>query len=255
MNKLRFFVQLCFLLCANISMVASAAEIKVAVASNFYEPMRELAQQFEQSSEHSIIISSASSAKLFSQIRMGAPFDILLSADEDKIDRLVMLELANETSTLLYAQGQLALYSNKPQYFPVQIQQINEPNITLAYANPDLAPYGLAAQSLFDSGKWQLKRPPIMGENISQVFHFVHSRSVDFGLVAYSHIRSKLYGDDNQDISQQYVIIPSELHPPILQKAAILKRSKQLAAAEEFMAFLQGEMATDIISEFGYLRP
>ena len=59
-----------------------AATVLVAVAANFSKPMTEIATEFEKATGHSAKLSFGSSGKFVSQIENGAPFEVLLSADE-----------------------------------------------------------------------------------------------------------------------------------------------------------------------------
>ena len=60
------------------------AEVRVAVASNFVNTLRALSKEFTASSGHSVLTSFGSTGKLYAQIINGAPFDILMSADEQR---------------------------------------------------------------------------------------------------------------------------------------------------------------------------
>ena len=63
------------------SACARGAEVQVAVAANFSEPMRRIAELFEAASGHRARLSFGASGMFHAQIRAGAPFDVLLSAD------------------------------------------------------------------------------------------------------------------------------------------------------------------------------
>ena len=222
--------------------------MRIAVASNFVEPLREIVSAFEAQYDASVKISAASSGKHYAQIRHGAPFDVFLSADEDKVDRLISSGQVLATDSLIYSQGLLALYSNKPQFWPVTLKTLQHTNVRLAIANPKLAPYGLAAKSLLDNIKLDPSTRIITGENIAQTFHFIHSGGADIGLVALSQLMQT-------QAHKQYHLIPIDSYPPILQKAAVLSASHHIKEARRFLAFLSRETARSIIQSYGYQTP
>lgn len=227
---------------------AFAEQARVAVASNFIAPMKALINKFEANSEHSIKASYGSSGKLFAQISHGAPFDLFLSADQQKPTALVSSGLATRESQFTYAQGSLVLWS-KQSFSAQSITEVlaSHNYDRLAFANPKLAPYGIAAKSVLTrlSLVEPTKKKWIMGENISQVYSFVAYGSVDLGFLAKSQLI-------NHKIDGKIWQIPRSLYPPINQDAVLLKKSVNNEAALAFWNFLQTKEAKFIIHAYGY---
>ncbi|WP_341685699.1 molybdate ABC transporter substrate-binding protein, partial [Limnohabitans sp.] len=94
--------------------LAQAAQVQVAVASNFAAPMEKIAAAFEKDTGHQAVLVLGSTGKLATQVRHGAPFDVLLAADDKTPAKLVDEGLAVAASRFTYAVGQLVLWSAQP---------------------------------------------------------------------------------------------------------------------------------------------
>jgi molybdate transport system substrate-binding protein len=223
------------------------APVSVAVAANFAEPLRAIARAFEASTGQAVRASSGSSGGLLAQIDHGAPFDVFLSADRARPKRLERAGLAVPGSRFTYALGRLVLHG------PALTPGVDGATLLrrgrfehLAMANPDIAPYGLAArQTLEHLGLWRRLAPKIVqGESVAQTHQFVTSGAAEVGFVALSQVRRSGAG--------RHWLVPRELHAPIEQDAVVLQRARGHAAAEAFVRFLAGDTAARIIEAAGY---
>ena len=97
--------------CPLIVSSARAEETLVAVAANFAEVIDELKPLFRKSTGHTLQSTTGSTGKLYAQIKEGAPFHILLSADEKTPERMEKEQLAVAGSRFTYAIGKLTLWS------------------------------------------------------------------------------------------------------------------------------------------------
>lgn len=230
----------------------AAAEARVAVASNFLPVLKELAPLFEEQTGHRLRLSSASSGKLYAQIRHGAPFDLFLSADRERPRRLAEAGLARRERVRSYAIGRLVLWlPGKPGDAATCREQLKEnPGLRLAIANPRIAPYGAAARdTLLALGMEPDRMDLVFGENIAQTFAFVTSGGTDGGFVA----ASQLKGDDRR--RGCHWPVPAPLHRPLEQVAVLLKRGESNPAARDFFDFLFDRDARQRIGKAGYLLP
>lgn len=228
---------------------AHAEEIHAAVAANFTAAMKDIAAKFEKNTEHKVVLSFGSSGKIFAQIQNGAPFQVFLSADQEKPEALDKAGLSVPGSRFTYAVGALALWSTKPGFANDDARLKSGDFNKLALANPKLAPYGAAAVEVLESLKLKQATEPkwVMGENIAQTYQFVGSGNADLGFVALSQIMDK--GKMQEGSSW---IIPAELHSPIRQDAVLLKSAKDSAGAKTLLAYLRSEEAQAIIHSYGY---
>ncbi len=222
----------------------------VAVASNFSLPMRQIAEVFAQTHPHTVQLSFGSSGKFFAQIVNGAPYDLFFSADQSKPQALIDKELAITNSRFTYALGALALWSADPHKITTSNNILLTDNFNkLALANPKLAPYGLAAMDVLSNMQLleTTRERWVQGENIAQTYQFIASHNADIGFVAVSQIMQK-----GKLTSGSAWFISATLYRPIKQDTVILKRVKNIGAANEFMSFMQGPEASNIIQSFGY---
>jgi molybdate transport system substrate-binding protein len=234
-----------------VSSPAVADQAVVAVATNFREAMDKLAEEFEAETPHRLHITSASTGILYAQIRNGAPFDVLLAADQERPRTLEAEGAAVPGSRFTYAVGRLMLWSADPSLIAVEGRRtLAEARFTkLALANPDLAPYGAAAMETLESLGLadQLNSRVVMGTNIGQVHAMVATGSAPLGFVASSHVLSKRNATQGSRWD-----VPLELHSPILQDAVLLSRAIDNPAAQAFLRFLKGKSATSTIRAHGY---
>ena len=238
-----------FSLCAPLQ-PASADEIRIAVAANFTAPMQKIADAFEKNTGHKAVLSFGATGKLYAQISNGAPFEILLSADDETPVRLEQEGLGVPGSRFTYAIGKLVLWSPKPGLVDDQGAVLRSGAFGhLALANPRLAPCGAAAQQAMQQlGVLDGLRPKIVwGENISQAYQFVATGNAELGFVALSQIRK-----ESGEIEGSHWLVPKNLYAPIRQDAVLLVKGKGNIAAQQFLKYLRDGRANAIIAGYGY---
>ena len=227
-----------------------AEDVQVAVAANFSAPMEEIAKAFFKSTGHQLKISTGASGKFYSQIKNGAPFQVFLSADEEKPAQLDKDGLTVQGTRFTYAIGKLVLWSVNPAMVDGKGQILESEKFNkLAIANPKTAPYGEAAIETLTvlNLKRQLEPKFVMGENISQTYQFVASGNAAIGFVALSQVTR-----DNKLIGGSAWVVPEKLYSPIKQDAVLLVNGKDSAAARQFLQFLKGEESLRVIRSYGY---
>ena len=230
---------------------AQAGEATVAVATNFLAPARAISAAFAQGGGHKVTLVAGSTGKLAAQILAGAPFDVLLAADQTRAGLLIEKGAADPDTRFTYATGRLVLWSPGP--LPVRDGNLNtlDPGEAgrLAIANPKLAPYGLAAeQTLQRLGLLDRLRPRLVyGENIGQAFAIVATGNADAGLVALSQVMGL-----EHTARGHWLPVPDDMHDPIRQDAVLTRRGTANETARAFLAFLKTPGAREIMSGYGY---
>jgi molybdate transport system substrate-binding protein len=225
---------------------AHAGEVLIAVAANFAAPMNRIVPLFEAQTGHRARLSIGSTGAFHTQIRSGAPFDVLLAADDETPERLEREGLAVAGTRFTYATGRLVLWSAQAGVVDAQGEVLARGNFQrLAIANPKLAPYGKAAvETMTRLGVAERLAPRIVqAENIAQALQFVATGNAQMGFVSLSQVIDK---------AGSRWVVPENLHSPIKQDAVLLTRAKDDLAARELMQFLKGEKARGIIRAFGY---
>ena len=249
MQRNLVFVFLQFVLLISIQ----AAEVTVAVASNFSLPMRKIAAQFEVESGHKVRLSFGSTGALYAQIKNGGPFHLLLAADQEAPARLEKEGLGIAGTRFTYAQGRLVLWSRQDGLVDKEGEILKTGHFQkLALANPKLAPYGLAAMETLRSLSVteQLKPKLVQGENISQAYQFVETENAQIGFVAMSQVFS-----EGKLLKGSAWIVPPQLYSPIHQDAILLLAGQKNSAATELIRYLKTDKAKSVMSAYGYSHP
>ncbi len=229
---------------------AQAAEVKVAVAANFSAPMQRIALAFEQQTGHKAVLSFGGTGSFHAQIRHGAPFQVLLAADDETPRRLEAEGLGVPGSRFSYATGRLVLWSRQPGLVDGKGEVLRSGRFQrLAIANPKLAPYGAAAiETLTKLGLLAELQPRIVqGDSVGQAYQFVATENAQLGFVALSQVQA-----DGRIVQGSVWIVPASLHRPIRQDALLLNAGKRNPAASALLDFLRGEQARAVIRSYGY---
>ncbi|MFW8566938.1 molybdate ABC transporter substrate-binding protein [Orrella sp. 11846] len=232
---------------------AQSEPLQVAVAANMTAPMQALAPLFEAKTGHKLALSFGSTGKFYAQIQHGAPFEVLLAADQATPKRLAQENLAKADTAFTYALGTLVLWSADAKRITQGEEILNEPGqLRLAIADPKLAPYGKAAQETLEAlNRWDLWQGHIaMGENIGQTYQFAASGNAQLGFVALSQV-----WENGQLREGSLWRVPTDLYTPIAQDAIVLNKGADNLSAQAFVTFLQSDEATKVLKSFGYQIP
>lgn len=229
------------------SQVLAEEKISVAVAANFISAFKEMATDFEAKKKIKVEGTFSSTGNLYSQITNGAPYDLFLSADEERPALLNKDGLAY--TPFVYARGQSILWSADKNFCKAKTWQEalkNDKIKKIAIANTQTAPYGTAAQkALEDVGMWDtLQSNLVVAQTIAQSFQYASTSAVDAGFCA----MSAAFSEEGKK-GCFYVIAEA---PEIVQSACILKRTTNRAAVEKFVKFLSSPAAQKIKINYGY---
>lgn len=241
---------LLFTLLLAMGINARADEVLVAVASNFTAPMQQIAAEFEKETGHQVKLSFGSTGKFYAQIRNGAPFEVLLAADNETPAKLEKELLTAPHTRFTYAIGKLVLWSAQAGYVDDQGAVLKTGDFKhLALANPKTAPYGAAAiQTMTQLGVLGAIQPKIVqGENITQNYQFVATGNAQLGFVALSQVFK-----DGKFTSGSAWRVPANLYDPILQEAVVLDKGRHKPAALALVNYLKTDKARAIITAYGY---
>jgi molybdate transport system substrate-binding protein len=246
-------------LAASLVLLASCAagqEITVAAAADMSAVLPELAARYTRQTGQGVKVSFGSSGNLRNQIRNGAPFDVLFSADEEYPKQLVADGLAVGDSLYQYAVGRLVLWVSSESALDLQrlgVRALLDPSVKkCAIANPQHAPYGRAAEAalkhfgIYD----QVASKLVLGENVAQAAQFVESGNAQAGLIALSHALAPAMKNKGR-----YWTVPLDSYPTLNQAALVLSQSKHQAAARKFLEFVRAPEATSLLEEYGFSLP
>lgn len=235
------------------SLFAQAGEVQVAVAANFAAPMQKIAAQFETDTGHKAVLSFGATGNFYAQIIRGAPFDVLLAAD-DKTPARLEAEGRSGGVRNTYAVGALVLWSRQPDLVDAQGAVLKDAGRIekLAMADPKLAPYGQAAvETLTALGLLDQLAPKfVTGQNIAQTWQFVATGNAPLGFVALSQVWM-----DGRLKEGSAWRVPAHLYRPIRQDAILLDQGRGNPAAVALLDYLRSMKARAVISSYGYGIP
>ena len=226
---------------------ALAADTQVAVAANFTEPAKEIAQAFKAATGHTAILSFGSSGQFYAQMAHGAPYEVFLSADADRPKAAERDGLGVVGTRFTYAIGRLVLYSGTPGLVDPAGAVLSGGKFNkLSIADPAAAPYGVAAvQTLKKLGVYDRVKPKIVqGASITQAYQFVQTGAAELGFVALSQV-IKAEGGSRW-------LVPAADHAPIDQQAILLYTGEKNPAAKAFLDYLKTPAAIAVIKRYGY---
>lgn len=225
----------------------SPGELTVAAASDLTPAFEELGREFESATKTKVVFVFGSTGMLTRQIENGAPFDLFAAANVSYIDELGQQGLIIPDSKAIYARGRITLWTTNESPLRLQgIADLARPEVQrIAIANPDHAPYGLAAkQALQSAGVWDRVQPKLVyGDNIRQTLQYAQTGNVEVAIVALSlSVQS----------NGRWSLIPEELHQPIDQGLAVLKTTHNEQAARAFANFITSPQGKAIMKKYGF---
>lgn len=229
---------------------AHAAEAQVAVAANFAEPIKAIAAVLQKTTGHTLKISTGASGAFYTQIRNGAPFDVFLSADNERPELLEKEGLTQPGTRFTYATGKLVLWSVDAKRVDAKGEVLKSASLgKVAYANPKTAPYGAAAVQVMERLGLAPSLTPklVQGESIGQTYSFVKTGNADVGFVALSQLQG-----GGRPKEGSVWMIPQAHYDPIRQEAVVLKKGAGNEAAQALVKLLQGHNIKDLIRSYGY---
>jgi molybdate transport system substrate-binding protein len=229
---------------------------RIAAAASLNFALTEVAEQFARENGSRVEVVFGASGTLARQITDGAPFELFLAADEEFPNRLTRTGLTRDAG-VVYATGQLAIFA--PGGSPLSVDPrleglaalIKANGVTrFAIANPDVAPYGKAAEAVLKKhGLWDAIRARlVMGDTIAQAAQFAATGNAVGGLVAYSLALAPGFAGRGR-----YAVIPSADHPPLRHRMVALRNASR--AAMQFYAYVQSAPARAILKKYGYDVP
>lgn len=244
---LRLFATISALAAAS---AASADEVLVAVAANFAGPLAKIAEGFTAATGHTLKTSSGATGRFYAQIVAGAPFEVLIAADDETPKKLVAEGRAVAGSNFTYAIGKLVLWSAQPGFVDAQGTVLTSGKYThLAIANPKIAPYGAAAVEVLEvKGLYDVTASKLVtAESIAQAYQFVASGNAELGFVALSQVAAP-----GQPATGSYWLVPPNLYREIRQDAVLLEPGARKAAAAALLSYLKSPAAKAVIQAYGY---
>jgi molybdate transport system substrate-binding protein len=225
-------------------------ELTVAAASDLTPAFEEIGREFQSTHKIKVIFVFGSTGMLTRQIENGAPMDLFAAANVSFIEQLEQKNLIIPGTKAIYGRGRITLWTPFDSNLRLEsIADLARPEVTrVSIANPDHAPYGMAAkQALESAGVWDRVKPKLVyGDNIRQTLQYAQTGNVEVAIMALSlSMQSK----------GRWTLIPEELHKPLDQGLAIMKSTNNESAAKAFAAFVGGSQGRAIMQKYGFTFP
>lgn len=227
------------------------APVRVAAASSLSVAFDELGRSFERQTGHAIVFSFGSSGLLAKQLREGAPFDVFAAADVSFVDDAVAAGACDGATQARYARGRIVVWTKRGGVAPpTTLGELADARFgRIAIANPEHAPYGLAArQALVRVGVWSALEPRVvLGENVRQALQFAETGNVDAAIVALALVVA--------DHDDPWLLVEDDLHRPIDQALAVCTHGGNRAGGGAFARFVSSEEGRALMRRHGFLLP
>jgi molybdate transport system substrate-binding protein len=229
----------------------AAGALLVLAASDLPFAFEEMVALYESQTGERVQVVLGSTGNLAAQIRHGAPADLFFAANELFLDGLVEAGHVIAESRTAYAIGRLALVAPPGRPPPTGLSELADPRYeVVAIANPEHAPYGMAARDALQSaGLWEALRPRlVLGENIAHAMQFVRTGNADAGIVALGLVlgRGEAY---------PHTLLDAALHAPLRQSAGVVAGSERAGRAARFLEFVTSDVGRELLRQYGFEEP
>ena len=229
---------------------ASRPEIIVAAASDLTPAFEELGKLFEQETATKVTFMFGSTGNLARQVENGAPVDLFAAANLSFIEQLEQKGLILSDTKALYARGRITLWTRADSGLQLErLEDLTRADVKrIAIANPEHAPYGVAAREAFEKiGAWSaVESKLVLGENVRQALQYAETGNADAAIVALSlSVQS----------NGRWMMIPEELHNPLDQALAVIKNSQHEQQARQFAQFINGPQGRPVMRKYGFVLP
>jgi molybdate transport system substrate-binding protein len=235
---------------ATSSPKAKSVSLTVSAAADLNYVFPEIGKLWEEETGNQIAFNFGSTGQLAQQIERGAPVDLLAAANKKFVEELEEKGLVLSDTKALYGIGRLTLWQREDSTLEIKdIKDLTKPEIKrVAIANPDHAPYGVAArEALQSAGIWDKIQPKlVLGENIKQTQQYAETGNVDLAIAALSISVGK---------PGKWVLVPADLHKPLEQMLAVPKSAPHPEVAKQFAVFINGEKGRPLMQKYGFVLP
>ncbi len=229
---------------------AVADEITVFAAASLTDALQEIAAVYERTSLDRVIFNFGASSQLALQIREGAPADLFISADEEKMSLLERLNLLAPSTRVVLLSNTLVIVVPKAHGARiVSLRDLASSRIeSIALAEPSSVPAGIYARKLLETaGLWaQVEKKIIPTDNVRSALSAAEAGNVDTAIV----YRSDAMSSKRVRIA---LAIPRNRGPAIAYPAALLREAEHPAAARRLLAFLRSSAARSIFERHGFI--
>lgn len=251
---LRGAVGLCVLACLGLGLAACSSKraegrrVRVAAASDLGKAFEEVGKEFAARAKITPEMTFGSSGLLSKQIEQGAPYFLFAAANKSYVDAVVKAGRCDGATARVYGRGRIVVWARTGIPAPARLADLADATKykKIAIANPEHAPYGVAAkQALQRSNLWEQVEPRIvLGDNIQTTMLYAREGNVDVAIVALSLAVVANGGS--------YLPIDQSLHDPLDQALVVCGSGEEAAAARQLADFIASREGREIMTRYGF---
>lgn len=223
--------------------------LTVSVAASVTDAMENIKSLYSQEQPNvTITYNFGSSGSLQQQIEQGAPVDIFLSAAAKQMDALQQKDLLVPDTRQNLLENEVVLIVPQVSDAIAGFQDLTSATVErIAIGEPESVPAGKYAQETLTSLNLfaLLETKLVLAKDVRQVLSYVATGNVDAGIV---------YATDAKisDQVKAIAVAPAGSPSPVVYPIAVLKSSKNVEAATEFVQFLFDTQAQAVFEQYGF---
>jgi molybdate transport system substrate-binding protein len=224
--------------------------VRIAAASDLAKAFGELSKEFASRTGITPEISFGSSGLFAKQIEQGAPFFLYAAANRSFTAQVIKRGVCDRATQHLYALGRIVVWTAPGKSAPTTLADLAKPEFKkIAIANPEHAPYGVAAQqALSATGVWDsVKDRIVLGENVLATMLYAKEGSVDAAIIALSLTAASTGGTTLK--------IDPALHAPLEQALVVCGKGPEADAAKQFADFIGSAEGREVMARYGFTQP
>lgn len=232
----------------------SDKSVTVFAAASMTESMNKIAALYKKVAPNvKIVYNFDSSGTLKTQIMEGADCDVFISAGQKQMNEIEEKFVAPKTRFNIVSNKVVLIVpkGRNPKGINDFKDVVTDKVSLVALGNSDV-PVGQYSEEVYKHlGLWdklnEMKKISF-ASNVKEVLAQVAAGAVDCGAV---------YSTDAATSKEVEVVAeaPAGSHRPIVYPAAILKKAKDMKAAQDFVAFLKGDEAKKVFQSIGFSIP
>jgi molybdate transport system substrate-binding protein len=251
--KMKRLLLVLILFCCSVVQLQAAKPVYLAAGAGLKDCLNEQIILYKKiAPDVEIIPNYEASGKLQEQINNGAPVDVFISANQEKMNLV-------ETKKLLVKGTRRNLVTNKivlivPATGKSPIHCFNclgsdkLKDKGLAIGDPKVVPAGKYATEIFDYLELTDKIMPkvVFAQNVRAVLTYVAQNEVDAGVV---YLTDALIMKDKVEVVAE---APKNSHSPAIFPAAVVATGNNPEGGKAFLQFLFSPEAEKVFKKFGY---
>ncbi len=231
---------------------AAAQQLTISAAASLTNAFKELAAKFEADKPGTTLrLNFAASGVLLQQMSQGAPVDVFASADQETMNRAVEQKLIDTGTRRNFVTNSLVLIEPIKEGVGVKsLQDLTGASVKrIAIGKVATVPVGRYTKQVLDaSNLWSTLEPKfVQADSVRQVLDYVSRGEAEAGFV---------YSTDAAIMRDKVkIVLTPSGHAPVSYPVAVVADSKQKALAGEFVQFLTGAPAQEILARYGFGKP